>query len=133
MKKIKDFFPADYRQAVPGDEGCVSPDRMVDASTCALPEKTWFIKNSTHLNTLGGDETAEYRFMDWIFENGVDATVYNGVYPRFLIKNADGLVPLTAENDVSALWSYKRETGFFARLRQIFADLGALLKLLFKK
>ena len=126
-------FPEDYVQANPEPAGCVSPDRMIDASTCAFPEKTWFIKNSTHLGALNGDMTAEYRFMDRLFAGGLTMTVENDVYPRFLISTEDGLLPLTAENDGSALGNYKRENSLIARLRQIFEDLKRMLRLLFVK
>ena len=126
-------FPEDYAQVNPEPAGCVSPDRMIDASTCAFPEKTWFIKNSTHLGTLNGDESAEYRFMDWLIASGAEMTVENEDYPRFMIEKNHQLEPLTAENDASALGNYKRENSLIARLKQIFEDLKKMLRLLFVK
>ncbi len=40
-------LPADYKPAI--DESYVSPDRRVDAGTCALPDRTWFVKGQSHL------------------------------------------------------------------------------------
>lgn len=126
-------FPEDYTQAVEEPAGCISPDRMIDASTCAFPGKTWFIKNTTHLSALNGDMTTEFRFMDWLFASGAQTTVENDVYPRFLIATEDELLPLTAENDASALGTYRREKSLIARLKQIFSDLKRMLQLLFFK
>ena len=126
-------FPADYTSAVPGMDDCVSPDRMIDASTCAFPEKTWFIKNSTHLGTLNGDETCEYQMMDSLFANGIEMTVENDEYPRFLIEKDHRLEPLTQENDGSALGDYRRSDSLFARLKKIIEDFARLLRLLFSR
>lgn len=61
----------------------VSPDLLIDASTCILPENTWFIKNLTHLD-FSSDTAAE--FVVWLaVSNGVQRTVHDtGKYPQFL-------------------------------------------------
>lgn len=41
-------FPADYVQKVNDGHDHISPDRQLDASTCWLPENTWFIKGIQH-------------------------------------------------------------------------------------
>ena len=40
-------LPADYVPAI--DESYIAPGRALDAGTCALPDKTFFIKNQSHL------------------------------------------------------------------------------------
>ncbi len=40
-------FGKDYKPAI--DESYIDPDRLVDAGTCALPNKTFFIKNQSHM------------------------------------------------------------------------------------
>lgn len=37
----------DYKPAI--DESYIDPDRIVDAGTCALPDKTFLVKNQSHL------------------------------------------------------------------------------------
>lgn len=38
----------DYVQARDVGHNCLSEDGIIDASTCMLPENTWFIKNYGH-------------------------------------------------------------------------------------
>jgi|GEM_PF-2053097 len=41
-------LPRSYKQALHTDCSHISPDRIVDASTCALPDNTWFMKGALH-------------------------------------------------------------------------------------
>lgn len=71
----------------------VSPDNRIDASTCALPEQTWFVKDMMHCTTHDG-HGALYR---WFWEND-DAvlTIYsNPAYPQYLQNDIENnlLVP----------------------------------------
>ncbi len=74
----------------------LSPDEKVDASTCALPENTWFIKNSYH------DHFPES--IDNLIETVIttDITVFtNNDYPQFMDAdvNADKLKPITGKDE----------------------------------
>jgi hypothetical protein len=40
-------FDKNYTPAI--DESYIDPERLVDAGTCALPDKTFFVKNQSHL------------------------------------------------------------------------------------
>ncbi|MBQ7956984.1 MAG: hypothetical protein IJ279_03010 [Clostridia bacterium] len=87
-------FAADYKQvnALCGHNH-VSPDNRIDASTCALPEQTWFVKDMMHCTTHDG-HGALYK---WFWEND-DAilTIHsNPVYPQFLQNDIENnmLVP----------------------------------------
>ena len=57
-------FGAFYKQAkaVPGGGSYryVSPDRMIDASTCVLPDYTWFNKDQPHYTELRMDDWVEW-------------------------------------------------------------------------
>ncbi len=44
---IGSVLPADYKPAI--DSSYISPDGTVDAGTCALPDRTWFVKGQSHL------------------------------------------------------------------------------------
>ncbi len=87
-------LPADYKQ---NDTSCahdhISPDGRIDASTCALPEQTWFVKDMMHCTTHEGHQ-ALYR---WFQENDDSIqTVYsNADYPQFLQNDIENnkLVP----------------------------------------
>ena len=125
-------FPADYVQAVPGEINYISPDRVIDASTCAFPEKTWFIKNTTHLNNYTEDPDSVFGFFDWLFAADGASSVQNETYPQFLVEKPDqSVVPLTADTDYNILGDYRRENGFFVRLKKILADYRQLIVLLF--
>ncbi len=43
-----EYLPEDYQQAKYPEQNFISPDRCIDASTCALPYNTWFIKGLEH-------------------------------------------------------------------------------------
>ena len=47
-------LPAGYAQEVPCGHEHISPDRVIDASTCALPEQTWFVKGYQHQYSYTG-------------------------------------------------------------------------------
>ena len=76
-----------YVQKVNDGHNHISPDNKIDASTCALPENTWFIKDMLHCTTHDGHGEL-YR---WFYENddGEEMlTVHsNPAYPQFLQNN----------------------------------------------
>lgn len=51
---LGEALPEDYTQALYTDKNFMSPDGMIDASTCVLPEYTWFIKDMLHCTTHDG-------------------------------------------------------------------------------
>lgn len=51
---IRSTFDAGYTQAIDDGHNHISPDFCIDASTCALPEQTWFIKDMLHCTTHDG-------------------------------------------------------------------------------
>lgn len=73
-----------YVQAVEDGHNHLSADGMVDASTCALPESTWFIKDMLHSTTHDGHG----EMYDWMFTSEEQQTVYsNPDYPQFMQNN----------------------------------------------
>lgn len=98
----------------------VSSDGMIDASACAFPSQTWFLKNISHT----AHPLCELQFIDILLDSENQPTVNTyPEYPRFLIQTQEGtLMPLTSETD-HALYSLPvRETDFFARLRRLLDD-----------
>ena len=104
----------------------MSSDWCIDASTCAFPETTWFIKNLWH----GTKSDAYYKMIGDIVYN--DITVHDWAeYPQFLAvpeDDANTLVPLAAYEEPSkeveeetTWWQdfIKFITGFFPRLIEI--------------
>lgn len=88
---------ADYIQAVDCGHDHISADKMIDASTAAYPEYTWFIKDLMH-----ADHTAaQWELIRFIFASEAQPTVNDSEeYPQYLISLSDDeIVPLTTEND----------------------------------
>ena len=69
----------------------LSPDNMIDASTCALPEKTWFIKNSYHDHFPASID----KLIEAILTTDIDV-FSNELYPQFLdaAVTAETIVPV---------------------------------------
>lgn len=87
----------DYVQAVNDGHNHISPDNMIDASTCLLPEKTWFVKGMLH--TWYSDDYEN--LIVWILTEGQQADVHsNPKFPQFLMNNEDDgtTLPMTEEN-----------------------------------
>ena len=126
-------LPEDYVQQAHTDKNYISPDRKIDASTCAFPERTWFIKNSSHLGTLTGDTSCENGLLQYLVASDVQPTVWdNPDYPQYLSYFDDGtLAPLTAENDWSSLGDYAKKDSIIERFKKIFEDIRRLFELLF--
>ncbi len=75
-------LPADYTPAI--DESYLSPDRKVDAGTCALPDRTWFVKGQSHLTLQAAlHDTIELCIQLAINKDITDARQNNGGYKQF--------------------------------------------------
>jgi len=82
-----------YRQQKKDGHNHISPDRVIDASTCVLPDQTWFASNKLHW--LEGSYSGWY---DW-FINTENPTVFSDKrYPQF-VKELEPtvFVPMEAE------------------------------------
>ncbi len=70
------------------DPAKLSPDRVIDASTCLLPDNTWFIKDAPHVPCNYGSELAEMLF--WLMNYEGQPTVdSNSLYPQFQYADAE--------------------------------------------
>ncbi len=109
---------ADYVQAVDCGHNHISADNMIDASTAAYPEYTWFIKDLMH-----ADHTpAQWELIRFIFASEAQPTVSDSeTYPQFLININEEIVPLTAENDSGKYGNTENENATIA---------GKLIKML---
>lgn len=68
---------ANYVQKVQDGHNHISPDGRIDASTCILPEYTWFIKGMLHANCHDGIK----ELYNWFAYSDEDLTVFSD--PRF--------------------------------------------------
>lgn len=89
-------LPAGYAQAVACGHNHISPDKVIDASTCFFPEYTWFVKGMIHTN-FNNDYN---ELVSWILNfNGQPDVFGNAEFPQFLQRNeADNtLSPVTGQ------------------------------------
>ena len=83
-------------KVVTGKKKYISPDKMVDASTCLLPDTTWFIYGSGHAQHR---EMIEDFISNFFAANGKLTVFDRPDMPQFVMDNGEGaLVPITAEN-----------------------------------
>ena len=85
-----------YKQKNDDGHNHLSPDGVVDASTCYAPENTWFVKNLLHVSF--GDDTPQTDFICWLaLTDGVNIETDTAKYPQFMIfdKEENTLEPLT--------------------------------------
>lgn len=72
-----------YTQAKNTGKDMISPDNVVDASTCQAPFNTWFIKNLGHIAYGTDDGTGD--FYVWLLTNQSQYNIEtNSKYPQFM-------------------------------------------------
>ena len=97
---LGETLPEDYVQAKYPEKNYMSPDRVIDASTCVMPENTWFIKDMLHSTTHDGHG----ELYDIMFESEKQLTVFDmEEYPQFLQNDVlnQCFYPVEAETDES--------------------------------
>ncbi len=78
---LGEILPESYVQKNFADTKYISNDRVIDASTCALPEVTWFIKDMLHSTTHSG----HHAFYRRLFNSDEQLTVHTMPgFPQFL-------------------------------------------------
>lgn len=116
------------------DEGHnhLSRDGIIDASTCLLPEKTWFIKYMKHVGFKNGSEASE--LLIWLVTSEEELTIYsNEKYPQFTEFNntTEKLSSLTGgEIEHSILDGH---SSLRSRIAEFFRNLLSLISKLFSK
>ncbi len=125
----KTLSESDYiRDAVCTDKSHnhISTDGTIDASTCFVPERTWFVKNMGHVEFGYGQDSG--KLLVWIAtsENGVDVNS-DSRYPQFveLNRNSGKCTSLTEDVTIPVSSDEKTEKSFLEKL-------GELLALLFR-
>lgn len=119
--RINTKFTEEYLESVDGR--FISPDKQIDASTCFMPEHTWFIKNVTHMYMPeSADELIAYLLDGETYLNAPDCEEY----PQFTFFNKDTeeVEHFTDENiniDNHPNF-FKRLISFFKHLFSIFSD-----------
>lgn len=110
---IDEYLPDDYQQALYPETNYISPDRKIDASTCILPECTWFIKGMLHSTTHDGHGEM-YKVM---FSSDHQMTVHeDSRYPQFMQNDITNQTFTRVRPEKTpledALWDASHETNF---------------------
>lgn len=122
--------------ANPDNAKYISPDKMVDASTCAFPETTWIVKNSHH-----DDKVESFRYLAKYFlsYNNVTADSNNRNISRFLVQDRTAtdsgcMVNMTEDNSESFEWLnvYTEKPTVYSRLMSLFKWLKSIFELITK-
>ncbi len=96
---LTENLPDDYQQQKYTDKDFMSPDWRIDASTCILPESTWFVKDMMHSSTHDGHG----EMYKWMFESEEQLTVFDSYnYPQFMqndVKNQRFLPVIVEKED----------------------------------
>lgn len=76
------------------DKKYLSPDKMIDASTCLFPDKTWFIRNISHDPFPPSIDELIYEFFN---QNGQLTVFDNEKFPQYMDYDSatDTLIPIT--------------------------------------
>ena len=105
-----------YTQKLYSDIDYLSPDGQIDASTCILPDKTWFIRDMAHVDYPYGGDAAEF-VLD-LASSEEQQTVFTSKWSQFMKYDYSEktLTPVNADTgkDVSFLG---RVLAFFDRIR----------------
>jgi len=99
-------FPSCYAQKKYADTGknYISPDRLIDASTCLLPDSTWFVLNRPHVSLQLSES-----WYEWFKSATVKPTVFaNENYPQYFERISVGEdlfdIPLVMELQPIPRW-----------------------------
>ena len=85
-----------YKQKNDDGHEHLSPDGVIDASTCYAPENTWFIKNLLHVSFP--EDSPQTKFICWlVLTDKVNIETASDKYPQFMIYDSkeNTLSPLT--------------------------------------
>lgn len=91
-----------YSQALQDGHNHLSPDNVVDASTCMLPENTWLIRGADHVGYYYNTTTID--FIVWLIttESAVDVHTVEA-YPQFMAVDAsENLVNVPSTEELTA-------------------------------
>lgn len=110
------------------DKKYLSPDTMIDASTCLLPDKSWFIKNLNHADFPDSVDVLMNKFLT---TDNMTIDTYEE-YPQFLKHDAetDTLSPVTGidDGDIHDTGTNKKVSVFIRFFTMIFNLIAKLLK-----
>ena len=126
---VHETFGSDYKQKKLTDKNYLSPDGMIDASTCILPESTWFVKDMLHCKIHSGHDEL-YKIM---FNSKEQLTVFDmEKYPQFLQNDTvnETLTPVTEQKTdlQTAYYFAKNSASFLNYVKLVFTAAHSVIK-----
>ncbi len=110
-------LPEDYTQAKFPEKNYISPDRVIDASTCLVPDNTWFIKDLAH----GEKPDYYYQMINRILYEDLD--IYKSeTLPQFVVNTGDAIVPLGEEEKEPEMNLLEKLAALFKNLFKMLID-----------
>ena len=112
--KLHNTLTDDYIQSrvEAGFADYISPDKKVDASTCAYPESTWFMKNVSHSEYTTFERKLLYDVITADKQIKCGDVVDGLRYSRFLVYDyeTDIMTTMTTENCNTENWAADKDT-----------------------
>ncbi len=110
-------LPEDYTQAKLTEYSLISPDRIIDASTCLLPFNTWFIKDLAH----GEKPDYYYQVINRILYEDLDV-FKSETLPQFVVNTGDAIVPLEEQEQEAEMTLFEKIIALFKNLFNMLVD-----------
>ena len=122
--EVKKPLDADYLSALKNREH-LSPDNMIDASACALPDCTWFVRGWLHCNGNSGID----ELFDLVMTSPEASVASFEKFPQFLEAddNADRVYPVTGVPN--ELEMFTNSPTFLNFVRLLFAFVGNMFSM----
>lgn len=112
------------------DKRYISPDKMIDASTCLFPDSTWFFKNISHDPFPA---SIDKLIMEFIHSNGTLTVFDNENYPQYMKYNPEDQTIAPLSEDDNDKENTDGPAGFFGTFIRFFKALFVFIANLFKK
>lgn len=110
-------LPEGYTQKLYPEYNFLSPDGVIDASTCLLPFNTWFIKDLAH----GEKPSRYYAFINRILYENPDV-FSDETLPQYVIDTGDAIVPLTETEEEPEMNFFEKIVFLFKKLFEMLSD-----------
>ncbi len=110
-------LPENYTQAKYPEYNFMSPDGIIDASTCLLPFNTWFIKDLAH----GEKPGYYYEVINRILYEDLDVFT-SDTLPQYVKNTGDAIVPLEEEEPQPEMNLIEKFIALFKNLFNMLID-----------
>lgn len=106
-----------------GTDKYISPDKQIDASTCLMPDRTWFVKNVKHASF----PKVINKLIDAIINNDSFTIDSDEYFTQYMVYNSEdeSFAPMVAENMNT---DARYDVSFFDALKKLLESLIEIIK-----